>query len=99
MTDSLNFDWSKSMDCIKRDIADHIDADDECSATVVSLTRVELDTVLAALRLFQSTPKDQLPPGLSEISTEHSATGLYSDEIDELCERLNTSQEEPAGSA
>lgn len=67
------------------------------SFSQVTLSQVELDTVLAALRLFQATPRNQVPEAIMEIATDHSASALHPEEIDELCERLNVSPEEPAG--
>lgn len=67
------------------------------SFSQVTLSQVELDTVLAALRLFQATPRNQVPEAIMEIATDHSASALHPEEIDELCECLNVSPEEPAG--
>jgi hypothetical protein len=50
----------------------------------------ELATVLAALRLWQRTPGDDIPQLLLELADccgEHAP--LTADEIDDLCERLN----------
>jgi len=54
-----------------------------------NLDRVELATILAALRLLQCM--SQLPASLSEIMTDSGALAPLSlDQIDALCERLNT---------
>lgn len=53
-----------------------------------TLSRRELATVLAALRLFQATPT--IPPQIDELASDcQTFEPLTADEIDELCERLN----------
>lgn len=57
-----------------------------------NLDRAELATILAALRLLQSM--SQLPASLNEIMTDGGALAPLSlDQIDALCERLNTGRE------
>ncbi len=54
----------------------------------------ERDTVLAALRMWQS--RGNRPLALDEIATNgNEHTSLDAEEIDELCERLNVPEEQP----
>ena len=51
----------------------------------------ELNTVLAALRLWQMQRERDITGGLAVIASNgHTQEPLNSDEIDALCERLNT---------
>lgn len=51
----------------------------------------ETNTVLAALRLWQMQRERDLPGGLVEVATNgHTQEPLTDDEIDALCERINT---------
>ena len=61
----------------------------------VHVTQVELDTVLAALRLYQATPRDQLPADILDIASENSVSPLHLEVVDELCERLNDGAVKP----
>lgn len=48
-------------------------------------------TVLAALRLWQMQRERDIPGSLMEVATDgHTLEPLTDDEIDALCERLNT---------
>ena len=54
----------------------------------------EMATILAALRLLQAAPA--LPREIEEIATECGDFERLDDEqIDELCERINTASEYP----
>ena len=56
--------------------------------------RFELATILAALRLLQATPA--LPSEIEEIATDcGDFERLDNEQIDELCERINTASEYP----
>jgi hypothetical protein len=63
------------------------------------LSMVEFDVVLAALRLYQLTPGQQMPASIAEIATEHSSTLPHAEDIEELCQRLNMSPSKPAPAA
>ncbi|CAM3836759.1 hypothetical protein VRRI112168_02455 [Vreelandella rituensis] len=54
------------------------------------MTDREFDTILAALRLFQATPTENMPDAILAIAQDSGASMLDDDEIDALCERLNT---------
>lgn len=71
-----------------RAVAEHdIDA---AGSTVVTLSRHELNAVLAGLRLLQGMPFSHLPLGVQNVYTEDGDTlPLDEDGIDNLCERLN----------
>lgn len=62
-----------------------------------TLTQVEIDTILAALRLYQATP--HLPNAIRAIAEANSASALCPEEVDDLCERLNFAPEVPAMAA
>jgi hypothetical protein len=58
----------------------------------IKLNRRELASVLAGLRMVQHAVAtgNPLPRGIKRVfSDDHSMMPLHSDEIDELCERLN----------
>lgn len=56
----------------------------------LSLDQAELNTILAALRLYQATPEESIPGVISDIAEPAGAPlALDSDEIDELCCRIN----------
>jgi hypothetical protein len=57
------------------------------------MTNRELATILAALRHFQASSRDV--PALSDGDHFHEFTPLSADEIDDLCERLNTPKKVP----
>jgi hypothetical protein len=58
---------------------------------VIRLTDRELATVLAALRYWQRELDECGPPPIAE-PFDDAITPLTADEIDDLCERLNTTE-------
>ena len=64
------------------------------SCTLTDIDRYELATILAGLRLLQTTPA--LPPEIEEIATDcNEFTSLDSAQIEDLCERVNAAAEYP----
>lgn len=56
----------------------------------ISLDQAELNTILAALRLYQATTEESIPGVISDIAEPDGAPlALDNDEIDELCCRIN----------
>ncbi len=50
----------------------------------------EITSILAGLRLLQSTPFHQLPDDILQIVTDGGILeALSNDEIDDLCEKIN----------
>lgn len=61
----------------------------------MKLNKLELNSVLAGLRLLQHTPTDQLPPGLLDMVLLDGTDERLSDtDIDNLCERINVDETE-----
>ncbi len=64
------------------------------STEIRDVDRYELATILAALRLLQATPA--LPAEVENIATEcGDFERLDEEQIDDLCERINTASEYP----
>jgi hypothetical protein len=60
------------------------------SSLYIEITRRERDTILAALRLFRDYP-EPLGDMLTDIATNCGGhLGLDDEEIDALCQRINT---------
>lgn len=60
----------------------------------MKLSDQELNTVLAALRLWQMQRERDIPGSILEIATAGDTVDpLDSDEIDSLCERLNVDED------
>ena len=64
------------------------------STDIRDVDRFELATILAALRLLQAAPA--LPPEIEEIATDAGDfERLDNEQIDDLCERINTAADHP----
>lgn len=59
------------------------------------LTAREVDTVLAALRWYQETPRENVPLAIAEIASnggKWSCAGMTNEEIGDLWEAINLHQ-------